>query len=103
MESKDDAVATVVGFISEKGGVAKTTACYHIAVALSWYHHKKVIVIDGDYQRGGITGRFFPSLIESFTRGTIEGTTLFHKYQQLYSASARTPDVTIMPAEYERV
>jgi hypothetical protein len=25
----------VVGFISEKGGVAKTTACYHIAIAFA--------------------------------------------------------------------
>jgi chromosome partitioning protein len=89
-------VARVVSFISEKGGVGKTTACYHIAVALSWYHEKKVLVIDGDYQRGGITGRFFPNLIESFTSGTIEGITLFHKYQQLYSASQRTRDVTII-------
>jgi len=91
-------VATVVSFISEKGGVGKTTACYHIAVALAWYHKKSVLVIDADYQRGGITGRFFPNLIESFTNGTTEGETLFHKYQQLYSASAQTPGITILPA-----
>jgi chromosome partitioning protein len=96
-------VATVVSFISEKGGVGKTTACYHIGVALSWFHKKKVLVIDADYQRGGITGRFFPQLIESFTSGTIEGITLFHKYQQLYSASRRTPDITVMRAKYEEL
>jgi chromosome partitioning protein len=93
-------VTTVVSFISEKGGVGKTTACYHIAVALNRFHRKSVLVIDADYQRGGITGRFFPHLIENFTNGSIEGQTLFHKYQQLYSASPMTPDVTILHAPW---
>ena len=53
----------VVGFISEKGGVGKTTACYHIAIALKRFHKKRVLVIDTDYQRGGITGRFIPTSI----------------------------------------
>ena len=97
------AVATVVSFVSEKGGVGKTTACYHIAVALKRYHQKNVLVIDADYQRGGITGRFFPQLIERFTSGTIDGTTLFHKYQELYSASQRTSNITILDAPYEKV
>jgi chromosome partitioning protein len=92
-----------VGFISEKGGVGKTTACYHIAVGLSWFHKKSVLVIDADYQRGGITGRFFPHLIEQFTNGSMDGETLFHKYQQLYSAGNRTPDITILPAKLERL
>jgi chromosome partitioning protein len=96
-------VATVVSFVSEKGGVGKTTACYHIAVALKRYHGKNVLVIDADYQRGGITGRFFPQLIENFTTGTISGQTLFHKYQQLYSAGQQTPEVTILNANYEDV
>lgn len=89
-------MATVVGFISEKGGVGKTTACYHIAVALSRFHRKRVLVIDADYQRGGISGRFFPRLIEGFGTGAPTGTTLFNKFQQLYSASAQTPDVDIL-------
>ncbi len=89
-------VATVVSFVSEKGGVGKTTACYHIAVGLTWFHKKSVLVIDADYQRGGITGRFFPQLIESFANGATEGETLFHKYQQLYSASPRIPGITVM-------
>lgn len=59
-------MAVTVGFISEKGGVGKTTSCYHIAEALSRFHKKRVLVIDADYQRGGITGRFFPKLIENF-------------------------------------
>jgi chromosome partitioning protein len=86
-------VTTVVGFVSEKGGTGKTTACYHIAIALKRYHGQRVLVIDADYQRGGITGRFFPDLIETFGSGEIPGTSLFHKFQQLYSASARSPDV----------
>lgn len=88
----------VVGFISEKGGVGKTTACYHIAVALHWFHQKTVLVIDADYQRGGITGRFFPNLIEDFRKGTLPGETLFNKFQQLYSASPPTADVMVRTA-----
>lgn len=88
-------MATVVGFISEKGGVGKTTACYHIAYALAAFHNKRVLVIDADYQRGGITGRFFPELIEDFSRGQAPGITLFHKFQQLYSAAQQTTDITI--------
>lgn len=85
----------VVGFVSEKGGVGKTTGCYHVGIALHRYHEMKVLVIDADYQRGGITGRFFPDLIESFRDGTIPGQTLFTKYQQLYSASTRSAPLTV--------
>lgn len=88
-------MATTVSFISEKGGVGKTTACYHIAVALSRYHDKRVLVVDADYQRGGISGRFFPSVIERFSSGQVPGTTLFHKFQQLYSASSSTPKLDV--------
>lgn len=85
----------VVGFVSEKGGVGKTTACYHIAVGLRRFHQKSVLVIDADYQRGGITGRFFPNLIEDFRTGTLSDVTLFAKFQQLYSASTFDPWVTV--------
>ena len=88
-------MATVVGFVSEKGGTGKTTACYHIAIALHRFHEKRVLVLDADYQRGGITGRLFPSLIENFGRGEMPGTTLFHKFQELYSAGTRTPNIDI--------
>lgn len=88
-------MARVVGFISEKGGTGKTTACFHIAVALHQYHKKRVLVVDSDYQRGGITGRFFPELIEKFGSGEIMGTTIFHKFQELYSAGKRSSDVDI--------
>jgi len=98
----------VVGFISEKGGVGKTTACYHIAIALSRYHNKKVLVVDADYQRGGITGRFIPSLMENFKKGKMEGITLYHTFRALYSAtdipkpdvvSTRFADVDLLPSD----
>jgi chromosome partitioning protein len=88
-------MATTVGFVSEKGGVGKTTACYHVAVALHRYHGMRVLVVDGDYQRGGISGRFFPDVIETFGNEDITGTTLFHKFQQLYSAVPVTPEVDL--------
>src|SRR3546814_11297631 len=96
-------MAVVVSFVSEKGGVGKTTACYHVAVALNRMHEKRVLVLDADYQRGGISGRFFPDLIEEFAEGAAPGTTLYHKYQQLYSASDRTPNVDIRRSEERRV
>lgn len=90
-------MAVTVGFISEKGGVGKTTACYHIAIALRRYHSKRVLVVDTDYQRGGLTCRLVPELLEHFRTGTgLPGTTLFDKFQQLYSGAASTPDVDQM-------
>lgn len=89
-------MAKVIGFISEKGGTGKTTACYHIAVALQRYHDKRVLIVDADYQRGGITGRFFPELVERFGSGEMSGTTMFHKFQELYSAGERSPEVDVL-------
>ncbi len=86
----------VVGFISEKGGVGKTTACYHIAVALSWDHQQRVLVVDTDYQRGGITCRFIPALIEDFRSGGLPNVTLWDKFQQLYSGQEVTTDVDVL-------
>ena len=88
-------VAKVIAFVSEKGGVGKTTACYHVATALQRFHEKRVVVLDADYQRGGISGRFFPDVLEGFGSDDAAGTTLFHKYQQLYSAGQRTPDIDV--------
>lgn len=88
-------MAVTVSFISEKGGVGKTTACYHVAVALARFHKKKVLVVDADYQRGGISGRFFPDVIDGFGSGAAPGETIFHKYQQLYSASQQTEHVDV--------
>ena len=89
-------MAVTVGFISEKGGVGKTTSCYHIAEALSRFHKKRVLVIDADYQRGGITGRVFPKMIVNFCTHSPKGITLFNKYQQLYSAAQQTDDIDII-------
>ena len=89
----------VVGFVSEKGGVGKTTACYHIAVALQWYHDKRVLVVDTDYQRGGITCRFIPDLIEHFRSGRLPNLTLWDKFQQLYSGQATTTDIDILSTQ----
>jgi chromosome partitioning protein len=88
-------VSRIVGILSEKGGVGKTTACYHLAVGLHCFHQKRVLVVDADYQRGGLSGRCFPDIIESFGRGSVAGTSLFHKFQQLYSASPLTTDVDV--------
>ena len=87
--------AIVVGFVSEKGGTGKTTACFHIAVALARFHEKRVLVVDVDYQRGGISGRFFPDIVEGFGVQDPDGTTMFHKFQELYSAGRRSPDVDV--------
>lgn len=88
-------MSKIVGFLSEKGGVGKTTACYHLAVGLHRFHKKRVLTVDADYQRGGLSGRCFPDIIEAFGRGSVDGTTLFHKFQQLYSASLLTTDVDV--------
>ncbi len=88
-------MTVTVGFISEKGGVGKTTACYHVAIALSRFHDKRTLVVDADYQRGGVSGRFFPDVIESFRNGATSSITLFNKFQQLYSASPLTTDIDI--------
>ena len=89
-------MGATVGFVSEKGGVGKTTICYHMAVALSRYHGKKVLVVDGDYQRGGITGRFVEELIEQFRKSQIEEPTLYSKFLELYSGVASTPHMNII-------
>jgi chromosome partitioning protein len=93
-------VAKVVSFISEKGGVGKTTACFEIAVGLAREHDKRVLVVDVDYQRGGITGRLDSRLIPAFGAGAMPGTNLFHKFQQLYSATPLTPTVDIRTSSF---
>ncbi|RFB81419.1 ParA family protein [Methylovirgula sp. 4M-Z18] len=90
----------IVCFISEKGGVGKTTACFEIAIALTHVHKLKVLVIDADYQRGGITGRLEPGLIPHFTKGEMPGTSLFHKFQQIYSAMPLTLNLDIRKSQF---
>lgn len=90
-------MAVSVGFISEKGGVGKTTTCYHIAISLHRIHEKRVLCVDTDYQRGGLTCRLDSGLIEHFRDGTRPTeNTLFDKFQQLYSASEPSPDVDLL-------
>lgn len=86
----------VVGFVSEKGGVGKTTACYHIAIALKRFHKQRVLVVDTDYQRGGITCRCFPDLLEDFRAGQLSGVTLWDKFQQLYSGQPTTTNIDML-------
>jgi len=101
-------MATTVAFISEKGGVGKTTACYHVAVALTRYHSKRVLIVDTDYQRGGITCRFFPQFLQSFHNGHMSGNNLYVQFQLIYSGQAPTDvvdrlqasdDIHVVPAD----
>lgn len=91
----------IVGFISEKGGVGKTTACYHIAVALKRYHKKKALIIDTDYQRGGITCKFIPALIEDFKKGQVPYKTIYHLFQNLYADSDEQVDIQVLEGKYD--
>lgn len=96
-------MASIIGFISEKGGVGKTTTCYHIAIALRRFHQKKVLCVDTDYQRGGLTCRLIPSLIENFRdRVPTTDITLFDKFQQLYSGAPLTAEIDILETD-ERI
>ena len=92
-------MATTIGFISEKGGVGKTTTVYHVAVGLLRFHEKKVLVLDTDYQRGGLTCRLRPEMLEEFRLGQTTHTTLFHVYQALYSGMQNLPSLTVLPTE----
>lgn len=92
-------MAKVIGFISEKGGVGKTTAIYHVAVGLQLYHHKKVLCVDTDYQRGGLTCRLRPEMLENFRLGNVPHVTLYHAYQSLYSAQNTLPKLTVLPTK----
>jgi chromosome partitioning protein len=56
---------------------------------------KRVLVVDTDYQRGGITCRFIPDLIEHFRSGRLPGVTLWDKFQQLYVGQTITTDIDI--------
>ena len=88
-------MATVVSFVSEKGGTGKTTSTYHIGVGLQRFHDLRVLIVDADYQRGGISGRFFPDYIENFGVVDPDDTTLYNKFQQLYSDTPMTTDIDL--------
>lgn len=90
-------MATIISFISEKGGVGKTTAIYHIAVGLRHFHNKSVLVLDTDYQRGGLTCRLRPEMLENFRLGEVTSVTLYSAYRTLYSGETTLPRLTILP------
>ena len=90
-------MATTIGFVSEKGGVGKTTTVYHVAAGLVRFHKKKVLVLDTDYQRGGLTCRLRPEMLEDFRLGQTDYTTLFHVYQAFYSGNQQLPNLSILP------
>ena len=89
-------MTTKIGFVSEKGGVGKTTTVYHVGVALARFHGKRVLVLDTDYQRGGLTCRLRPEMLEDFRSGQTKHTTLFHVYQSLYSGQENLPPLTVL-------
>lgn len=87
-------MARVVGFVSEKGGVGKTTAVYHIGVSLKQDHGARVLLLDTDYQRGGLTCRLVPEMLEDFRVGQVVDTTLYLVYRALY-AESECPSLTV--------
>lgn len=92
-------MATTIGFVSEKGGVGKTTTVYHVAAGLVRFHDKKVLVLDTDYQRGGLTCRLRPEMLEDFRLGQTDYTTLFHVYQAFYSGNQQLPTLTVLTTD----
>ena len=92
-------MATTIGFVSEKGGVGKTTTVYHVAAGLARFHNKKVLVLDTDYQRGGLTCRLRPEMLEDFRLGHTKFVTLFHVYQSLYSGQQKLPALSVLPTK----
>jgi chromosome partitioning protein len=101
--SKEENVADVLSFVSEKGGVGKTTALLHTAGALQRFYKKKVLVVDADYQRGGLTCRLRPEMLEAFRVGETSRdlVTLYHAYRSLYSGSDSLPKLSVMNTKFE--
>ena len=89
-------MTSVIGFVSEKGGVGKTTAVYHIGVALSRDHGARVLVLDTDYQRGGVTCRLIPDMIEDFRSGEVDDATLYVVYRSLYTDTEPLPPLSVL-------
>ena len=88
-------MARVVGFVSEKGGVGKTTAVYHVGVALHRQHGARVLLLDTDYQRGGLTCRLVPDMLENFRDGEVRDKTLYAAYRSLYAESEPIPNLDV--------
>ena len=95
-------MSTIISFISEKGGVGKTTSVYHVAIGLK-LHEKgyNVLIVDTDYQRGGITCRLRPEMLEHFRLGELPDlTTLYNAYRDLYSGKDTLPNLSILDTKY---
>ena len=88
-------MAKVVGFVSEKGGVGKTTAVYHVGVALQLHHGARVLMLDTDYQRGGLTCRLVPDMLENFRDGAVQDNTLYVAYRSLYADYEPIPNLDV--------
>ena len=88
-------MAKVIGFVSEKGGVGKTTAVYHVGVALQRRHGAQVLMLDTDYQRGGLTCRLFPDMLENFRDGAVQDNTLYAAYRSLYAEYEPIPSLDV--------
>ena len=94
-------MTSVIGFVSEKGGVGKTTAVYHIGVALARFHDARVLVLDTDYQRGGVTCRLIPEMIEGFRVGKVHDDTLYVVYRSLYTDIERLPPLSVLETDVD--
>ena len=92
-------MASVIGFVSEKGGVGKTTAVYHIGVALTREHGARVLILDTDYQRGGVTCRLIPDMIEDFRSGEVHEPTLYVVYRSLYTDTEPLPPLSVLETD----
>jgi chromosome partitioning protein len=94
-------MSKIISFISEKGGVGKTTAVYHIGIGLHRFNNFRVLIIDADYQRGGITCRLRPEMLEGFRLGELtDVTSVYHAYRNLYSGKKDLPDLTVLDTSY---
>ena len=92
-------MASVIGFVSEKGGVGKTTAVYHISIALTREHGARVLILDTDYQRGGVTCRLIPDMIEDFRSGEVHEPTLYVVYRSLYTDTEPLPPLSVLETD----
>lgn len=71
MSKKD---ATVISAVSSKGGVSKTSFCYHWGYYTVYYHHAKVLFVDLDSQ-ANLTSMF------NLSPNTIREHTIFNAFK----------------------
>jgi chromosome partitioning protein len=61
------------------------------------YHNLRVLVVDTDYQRGGLTCRLIPEMLENFRRGEVDTNSIYHCYRALYSDQKELPVINVLP------